>query len=85
MRGFLYGKIFSVRMTLWRALRKALRGAKGVMESVAEDAVESVAESVAGGGEGRCGAGREARIYTDILNPVILRIRDLDEILAEEA
>ena len=40
MRGFLYGKIFSVRMTLWRALRKALRGAKGVMESVAEDAVE---------------------------------------------
>lgn len=48
------------------------------------DAVESVAESVAGG-EGRCGAGREARFYTDILNPVILRIRDLDEILAEEA
>ena len=35
--------------------------------------------------EGRCGAGREARFYTDILNPVILRIRDLDEILAEEA
>lgn len=62
MRGFLYGKVFSVRMTLWKALRKALRG-----------------------GEGRCGAGREARIYTDILNPVILRIRDLDEILAEEA
>lgn len=56
------------------------------------DAVESVAESVAGGegryGKrcgGRCGAGREARFYTDILNPVILRIRDLDEILAEEA
>lgn len=66
MRGFLYGKVFSVRMTLWKALR---------------------------GGEercgkrcgGRCGAGREARFYTEILNPVILRIRDLDEILAEEA
>lgn len=66
MRGFLYGKVFSVRMTLWKALRKALRGG----------------EERCGG---RCGAGREARFYTDILNPVILRIRDLDEILAEEA
>ena len=54
--------------------------------------MESVVACVAGGGEercgkrcgGRCGAGREARFYTDILNPVILRIRDLDEILAEE-
>lgn len=83
MRGFLYGKIFSVRMTLWRALRKALRG--GGEGRYGKRCGGRCGKCCEGRCEGRCGAGREARFYTDILNPVILRIRDLDEILAEEA
>lgn len=69
-------------MTLWRALRKALRGGEGRCGKRCGGRCGKCCE---GRCEGRCGAGREARFYTEILNPVILRIRDLDEILAEEA